>query len=151
MKYSDIDFENNKINISKSLIFAGGEHIQEHTKTVAGMREIPIPSSLCEELVNRMTKKSGYIFPGKSEEYMSIAEFARMWKNYKAITGLNIVPHQLRHQFATFLYDAGVDVKSAQKILGHSNVTTTMNIYTHLSQERKDDSANKIESFFKQI
>ncbi len=43
----------------------------------------------------------------------------------------------LRHTYATLLYDAGVDVKKAQKNLGHSDVTTILQIYTHLSRERE--------------
>ena len=148
LRYSDVDFENKRISISKTLIFRKGTHVQELAKTDAGAREIPISTSFRSELESRMTKKDGYIFPGKSGEYMKSSEYTRMWRKYKESTGLDVVPHRLRHQFATFLYDAGVDVKSAQKILGHANATTTMDIYTHLSQERKDDSARKIERFF---
>ena len=43
----------------------------------------------------------------------------------------------LRHTYATLLYDAGVDVKKAQKNLGHSDVSTTLQIYTHLSDEKE--------------
>lgn len=46
--------------------------------------------------------------------------------------------HDLRYTFATALYDAGVDVKSAQYYLGHSDIKTTMNLYTELSQEREN-------------
>lgn len=46
-------------------------------------------------------------------------------------------PHDLRHTFATILYDAGVDVKSAQYYLGHNDISTTMNLYTHLSKEKE--------------
>lgn len=50
---------------------------------------------------------------------------------------LDFRPHDLRHTFATMLYDAGVDVKSAQYYLGHKDISTTMNLYTHLSEERE--------------
>ena len=49
----------------------------------------------------------------------------------------NMSSHDLRHTYATFLYDAGVDVKTAQRYLGHSNVMMTMQLYTHLSEERE--------------
>lgn len=45
--------------------------------------------------------------------------------------------HDLRHTFCTMLYDADVDVKTAQLLMGHSSVDVTMRIYTHLSQQRK--------------
>lgn len=49
-------------------------------------------------------------------------------------------PHQLRHTYATMLYDAGVDVLTAKYLLGHSDLSTTMGIYTHLSETRKSKS-----------
>ena len=51
--------------------------------------------------------------------------------------------HDLRHTFATALYDAGVDVKAAQYFLGHADIRMTMDLYTHLSRER--DSASRVQ------
>ena len=51
--------------------------------------------------------------------------------------------HDLRHTFATALYDAGVPVKAAQYFLGHADVRMTMDLYTHLSRER--DSASRVQ------
>lgn len=48
--------------------------------------------------------------------------------------------HQLRHTYATILYDAGVDVLTAQRLLGHADVQTTMRIYTHLSKQKEQQS-----------
>lgn len=48
--------------------------------------------------------------------------------------------HQLRHTYATMLYDAGVDVLTAQRLLGHADVQTTMRIYTHLSKQKEQQS-----------
>ena len=45
------------------------------------------------------------------------------------------------------LYDAGVDVKNAQKNLGHSDVSTTLSIYTHLSKEKEDISDTKFDNY----
>ena len=49
----------------------------------------------------------------------------------------HITPHMLRHTYATLLYDAGVDVKSAQEFLGHADIQTTLKIYTHLTEQKK--------------
>ena len=48
--------------------------------------------------------------------------------------------HDLRHTYATALYDAGVEVKSAQRFLGHSDIKITLDLYTHLSKERERES-----------
>ena len=49
----------------------------------------------------------------------------------------NITPHMFRHTYATLLYDSGVDIKSAQKFMGHADAAITFDIYTHLSKEQE--------------
>lgn len=56
--------------------------------------------------------------------------------------------HDLRHTFATALYDAGVPVKAAQYFLGHSDIRVTMDLYTHLSKERDAASRAQMVSLF---
>ncbi len=56
-------------------------------------------------------------------------------------------PHDLRHTYATALYDAGVDIKSAQYYLGHANVTMTINLYTHLSAERENQARSALTDY----
>lgn len=50
--------------------------------------------------------------------------------------------HDLRHTFCTILYDAGVDVKTAQALMGHKTLEMTMAIYTHLSESKKKQSVD---------
>jgi integrase len=59
-----------------------------------------------------------------------------------------LTPHVFRHNFATVLYYAGVDIKEAQRLCGHSNVQLTLDIYTHLDQ-KKSASAAKINKYLK--
>lgn len=56
----------------------------------------------------------------------------------------DITPHCLRHNYATLLYEAGVDVLSAQTYCGYEDPETTMRIYTHLSEKARRKSDNKI-------
>ena len=67
------------------------------------------------------------------------------WDNYCQMTGLNITAHQLRHGAATMMYEAGVDPYTAQKILGHAQVTTTMAIYTELRNKQMVKSVKKLD------
>lgn len=55
--------------------------------------------------------------------------------------------HDLRHTYATALYDAGVPVKAAQYFLGHSDVRITLDLYTHLSTEKEVTSRNKMVAY----
>ena len=56
-------------------------------------------------------------------------------------------PHELRHTFCTILFDAGVDVLTAQEQMGHSDPKITMDIYTHLSQKHMDRQIDKLNLF----
>jgi len=59
----------------------------------------------------------------------------------------NITPHMLRHTYATMLYNAGVDVKSAQKFLGHADLNMTLKVYTHLSEEREQAAIDAMNGY----
>ena len=54
--------------------------------------------------------------------------------------------HQLRHVFATILYESGVDAKDAQYILGHSSLQMTLDLYTHIRETRRKKVSSKIMS-----
>ena len=67
-------------------------------------------------------------------------KLGRVPKDYNAPTGIPQLlhpfsPHQLRHTYCTMLYHAGVDALRASKLMGHSNVQITLDIYTHLEQK----------------
>ena len=58
-----------------------------------------------------------------------------------------ITPHWLRHTFATLLYMAGVDILTAKEQLGHEDVKTTLQIYTHLDKIYKAKSISKLDDY----
>ena len=71
---------------------------------------------------------------------MTAKAYETMWTKYKQLTGLKITAHNLRHGTATILYESGVDVHTAKTILGHSNINTTIAIYTELRDQKKTSS-----------
>ena len=66
---------------------------------------------------------------------------------FAALPCMDFRPHDLRHTFATALYDAGVDVKTAQYYLGHADIHMTMALYTHLSKEKEKESRAALVGF----
>lgn len=62
-----------------------------------------------------------------------------------------LYPHALRHTFASVCYLSGVDVKTTQKLMGHAHLSTTMDIYTHLSEEFVRQDISKLDDLIKKM
>lgn len=58
-----------------------------------------------------------------------------------------IIPHVFRHTFCTNMVNAGMDLKSLQYLMGHSDASVTLNVYTHNSYEKAEESMAQIVSF----
>lgn len=166
--WSDVDFENGVIRVTKSYDFKNGE--TKLPKTDAGNRVIPMVDELAEFL-KAQKKTSVFVVTSCNGNRMTETAWRAMLDSYLA--DLNIafgkftepvnkfqpggVPfvikpftwHCLRHTFATMLYDADVDVLTAQKLLGHADSKTTLSIYTHLSKEKEKMNIDKFNIFLK--
>lgn len=144
----DIDFNNRTVSINKTVEWVGNRpQIKPTPKTEAGIRKIPLPAFLMPELNNR--KKQAYIFENSEHGLIHHSQVARYWNALKKASGIKCTPHQLRHSYATMLFDAGIDVKTAQNWLGHSDIKTTLDTYTHLSNTRQEQSIDKWNEFVK--
>ena len=74
--------------------------------------------------------------------------FTRLWNSHvAALVPFSLHPHMLRHTYATTLYRAGVDLRTAQKLMGHSSIQVTADIYTHLEQEDSLHVADKLNEY----
>lgn len=149
LTYGDIDMVRRVVKISKTAEWLGNvPNIKDHPKTDAGNREIPIPQILLEKLDDGKEHKSTeLLFKSMRRSMITNSGVRRMWEMYQRKTGLDITLHQLRHAYATILYEAGIDVKAAQTFLGHANIQTTMDIYTHLSEAKKINSVDIIDKY----
>ena len=76
------------------------------------------------------------------------SRFTRLWNSHvAALVPFSLHPHMLRHTYATTLYRAGVDLRTAQKLMGHSSIQVTADIYTHLEQEDSLHVADKLNEY----
>ena len=120
------------------------------------------------DYMRHMPKKSTLVFPNTVGGYMSNSAWDKLWHSYMLclnkkygcfigtaadrrktlpLTIDTFTPHCLRHTYATMLYDAGVDVLTAKELLGHSDIKTTLSIYTHLSKEKESSDIDKFNKF----
>lgn len=136
--------------IRESVSYADKNHgTLKTTKTEAGERMVPLPPSLKK----RLDKSDKYFFHNEDGDMMSMTKLRRMWTYFfracdraaGAKTERNkivehaldpaITPHFLRHTYCTNLRRKGVDLKTAQYLMGHASITTTANIYDHVDED----------------
>lgn len=149
LTYGDIDRENKVIHITKSLAYKYNTPYIKEPKTAAGVRDVPLLDELAPHIPNG--KSNEFIFsPDGENRPMSMMVFQRKWANFQKATGITCTAHQLRHSFATMLYDADVDVKQAQDILGHTTEAMTRDVYTKISERKRKSAADNLNAFIAQ-
>lgn len=140
----DIDLENKLITVNKHLLHDNNKPVIEHkTKTAASERKV----ILLDRVAEKIPKRSGYLFCNDDGTPFTKKQLQTKWRNYQKRYKLTLTAHQLRHGFATMLFEAGIDEKDAQDIMGHSDITTTRKIYTHIRDKRRADTAQKLNDF----
>lgn len=146
LTWQDIDLNKQTISVTKSL-----EHINDRPhikppKTETSIREVVIPDQLLTVLKKQKDRK-GIIFKSASGGYIGSSVFHDLWARYCKASGVKCSPHQLRHLYATALFENGISVKTAQHMLGHAQYNTTMDVYTELRKkyaEKIKDKMHKI-------
>ena len=162
---SSIDFENRKIRIDHQLCReSGGKYYAEKTKTKCGIRFIPMTDAVYQSLksiiANRRKVKTeiivdgygGFLFldkngrPKIAHHYESMMRYAT--KKYRKLHPdaplPRITPHVFRHTFCTNMANSGMDIKTLQYVMGHSNISLTLDVYTHINYDRVADEMAKI-------
>lgn len=151
LQWEDFDRDTGVIHVRRAVGFANSTPYLKIPKTEKGLRDAIIPEPLAELLPDR---KQGLVFPGANGGLMRLGEFKWKWRQWCIAAGLStpgqateVTTHQLRHFYASVLYDAGIGVKEMQALLGHADVQTTMNLYTHLMQQRKRATADRLNGY----
>ena len=136
LTWTDIDLPSRTVTVNKSYDFKS--HSLKPPKTAAGVRTVPLPEILAVELL-----------AAPHDALFVCAHHGQMWtynawkhafSTYTAALGFTTSAHCLRHTYVTILYEAGVDVLTAQRWVGHADPRTTMGIYTHLRDQKEQAS-----------
>lgn len=146
LMYEDIDLKNKRIRIQRSVYNTGPTPQIKLPKTEAGIRSVPLLTALADALPN---KKHGYIFSSDGgASPLPGWKLEDLYVGYKMRTGVTVSPHEIRHGYASALYESGVDYKTMQQLLGHAQLATTMDIYTEIFDNRLDDVAAQMDAKF---
>lgn len=158
LTWDDVDFAKKEIAVNKSLDYpTGSTPVVKSPKTEAGYRTVPMVDILCDKLKQaHAAADSIYLFPsqdsnraGKGGGMMTLRGYDGAWDRYCAAAGLmengkpTITAHNLRHGTATLMFEMEVDELTAQRILGHSRVEITREIYTELREKQNRKSVEK--------
>lgn len=174
VQWKDIDFKKGTITCGETISHRTGTAKAAPPKTDSGYRTVPLLPALSDRLERPDdAQDTDYIFYGEDpSKPMSQSTYNRRWKHYCKDMGFvtdepetrtsvqgkvyvvhnykpSLTAHNLRHGYATMLYEADVDVYTAKTLLGHSEIETTMAIYTHLRSRKKMESLDKLKEYSK--
>ena len=143
LTWSDVNLTAATISVTKSYNFH--THTVKQPKTAAGVRTVPIPSLLLPEL--QSTPRAALFVCTHGGQPWTQGAWKNAFDHYMQQLGIETTAHCLRHTYATILYEAGIDVLTAQHLLGHADSATTMGIYTHLRDQKKAASIAKLDAY----
>ena len=164
LKWGDIDFENQKISVKRSIYKPRGAKAEEkETKSKAGTRIIAIPEQLCKTLVKYRAqqdrhisflgdgwKNLDYVFTEEDGHVMNPQTPTKQFSKFLKRHGIRHLKfHGLRHTSATMLLASGCDIKTVSSRLGHSGIDTT-NIYVHALESSDRLAAKTFDAFLAQ-
>lgn len=160
----NLDFENNRIIVDHQLQRTRDmKYIIEDTKTESGERMVPMTPEVKEAfqriLANRKNPKiepmvdgySGFLFLDKNGRPMVALHWEKYFQHirekYNKIYRIQmpeVTPHVCRHTFCSNMAKSGMNPKTLQYIMGHSDISVTLNTYTHLNYDDAEEEMQKI-------
>ncbi len=175
LQWSDIDFENRKINICKQLGRVKNYdnydkqktilEIRNTTKTSNSTRTIPMSNTVFnllneqyerqtnnKKILKRLYHDKNMVFCKENGDYIDPDTLFSKYKNIiKKADIKSCTFHALRHTFATRALESKVLVKVVSEMLGHSSVQFTLDTYTHVLTELQEDEMTKLEAYLNSI
>ena len=141
----DFDFANDNIIVNKRVIHYGNKPVVEYeTKTDAGERYV----SLLKKIKDTLPKFEGFLFSadgGKTP--LTKKQIQYRYDKWRNETGCTCTLYQIRHAYATLLHEAGVSEFDAMKLMGHSSIQVTKDIYTEIRKKQIDKATAMLNNY----
>lgn len=155
LRTSDIDLHKNVINISKTLTTDKDRKIimGDTTKTYAGQRQIPIPESLLDTVKSQMilaeNHKDKLLFVDKNNYYLAPRNANTLLQKITKKLGIeNVSSHSLRHTYGTRCIESGMRAVTVQRLMGHTDISITLNTYTSILNKFKEQELEKVNEYY---
>lgn len=163
LQWDNIDLDKRKISIQGNLIYTKDKGVFLDTpKTKTSIRTVSVPEETIElikeyklwqieqmMLCGSKWSKTGFVFckdNGEAINPQSITAYLTKFSRRYDLPHIN--PHAFRHTMASVLNEQGIDIVTISKRLGHSKVSTTMDIYSHIMQKADENASDCIASVF---
>lgn len=149
LEKSDFDFINNEIHITKQLDCIGKQtkvlKTTNKLKTNSSSAVIPLAEPLKEILVKWFNKNPyNHVICNIEGNYIHDSFIKTTLKQISKKTNIYFHFHMLRHTFISNLANNGVEPQIAKELARHSDIATTMNIYTHVNEDRQKQAINNV-------
>jgi len=155
LKKENVDLKHNLIYVNNTMTRDGdGKRIiGDNPKTKAGIREVPIPKNIRNEIIQQMKladcHKDQLLFVSNAGTYADPVNANHVLKRICKNLDINdVTSHSLRHTFATRCIEAGMRSVALQRLLGHSNISITLNTYTSVFNKYKNSELEKVNNYY---
>ena len=155
LKKENIDLRRNIIFVKPTIYRDenGKPQIKATPKTKKSEREVPIPKNIKNEIIEQMQlanyHKENLLFVSNAGTYVNPANANHVLKRIcKKLDIKDVTSHSLRHTFATRCIEAGMRSVALQRLMGHSDVSITLNIYTSVFNKYKNSEIEKVNNYY---
>lgn len=154
LNWKDIDFKNKTITISKTVtVGTAGQYISSSPKTTSGNRTIAVDDetlSIIQDYRSSLKTLSMLVFPGENSESIRLSKPGHFLNRVINKNNLKkITVHSLRHTHCSMLFEAGWSIKEVQERLGWSDTKTCLDVYYHVTENRKQKSMDSFIRYLK--
>lgn len=170
LKWTDIDFDNNQIRITKTLLGSNmTNYVIGTPKTKKSVRVVPIDTDIMSMLSAHKTKQAAkrieelklfpdyhdmnFVFRSERGYPFHVQRIRR--RMYLILRRTNIkkhaTPHIFRHTYVSMLAEAGVDLNTTMNRVGHEDEKTTLTVYTHVTKKMQHDADLKIKNHYADV
>lgn len=159
LKWKNVDFNNKRIHICENRVHGEKEVIEKAPKSEAGNRTIPMSKEVASLLSEARLqyyndaaaygpafRDLGYVLHNENGTPYHPDSLTKKWRRFLERSNLPYVRfHDLRHSNATALIAAGVNPKTVQQLLGHSDISITLNTYTHVLPSMEQEAVDTLD------